>query len=587
MIRSRFFWKLFAWYAGFILVGMTAAGFFLANRVRADALREIEAALHQKVALLREIATRPLRGDASRGLQERIRLLGAETSTRFTVIRPDGKVIADSDVDPTTMDDHSSRPEILDARDRGAGTVTRFSATTSSEMMYHALAVRDDDLLLGYVRGSLPTRSVDERLSRLVNIILAVAAGAVAVGMIFSFVLFRAVSGPLQSVTDAARAIAGGKSGERVLVEARDEIGDLARSFNTMAEKLEERIHVSSHERDQLLAILGGMVEGVIAVDEKARIVHINRAAGRILRVSLEESASRPALEVLRPRAIGDVFREALRRGGDLRREVRIPAGTTDRVVEIHAAPIRNGGAVVVLHDVTDLRQLESIRSDFVANVSHELKTPITIIKGIVETLLLDEKMPADVRTRFLGKVGHQTGRLSALVDDLLALAALESGAGRAERKAVDLRRVAFEAVEEMIPAADEKGVLLDLPPTSPPLRVMGGREELRRMVDNLLGNAVQYTPAGGRVTVTATPEGDSAVIEVRDEGIGIEPVHHERVFERFYRVDKARSRNLGGTGLGLAIVKHIVIAHEGSVSLKSVPGKGSVFTVKLPLLEP
>jgi two-component system phosphate regulon sensor histidine kinase PhoR len=283
-----------------------------------------------------------------------------------------------------------------------------------------------------------------------------------------------------------------------------------------------------------------------------------------------------------------------MRANGPVNGELRLRGGDGP-AIEMHAGPLTGGrgevvGAVLVLNDVSELRRLEAIRRDFVANVSHELKTPLTAIRGLVETILDDPEMPVDVRQRFLERIEEQTQRLSTLVTDLLTLSRLESESSRREREVVDFRGVVDSSVRRLRGVAEGKGIHLETAFDGDALWVLGDEEQLRQMVDNLVDNAVKYTPEGGRVAVrlrAATEEGTGqteCLLEVDDTGIGIEPRHQERIFERFYRVDKARSRELGGTGLGLSIVKHIAKDTGGSVSLESRPGLGSTFRVRLPL---
>jgi two-component system phosphate regulon sensor histidine kinase PhoR len=278
-----------------------------------------------------------------------------------------------------------------------------------------------------------------------------------------------------------------------------------------------------------------------------------------------------------------------MRNGSEQNREVRLPAERRDRVLLLQASPLRDAagelsGAVLVLHDVTELRHLEEVRRDFVANVSHEVKTPLTAIRGMVETILEDPSMDEPTRNRFLERVRSQAGRLSALVTDLLTLSRVERREEAPEKGTLDLRGPVRESFEQQTSEGEDKGLSMEIETPDSPVPVFGDMEALRQAVDNLLSNAVRYTPSEGRIWVRLRTEGEFAVVEVQDTGIGIEPRHQERVFERFYRVDKARSRELGGTGLGLSIVKHITIAHEGSVSLESAPGQGSTFRIRLPL---
>ncbi len=584
MIGSRFLWKLYAGYAAILIVVIGIAGIILARETRREALEEIEQSLHTYTFLLEELSLAVLQEGGSPSRQETVRAIGTGTGVRITVIDGEGTVLADADEDPGRMEDHGTRPEILDARDRGVGTATRLSETTGTMMMYHALSIRGDRGLVGYVRCSLSVGAVDRRLDHLRATIFWITLSALVAGLLFSYLFVERVVRPIRSMAATAASIARGEDGERVRVRSGDEIGDLAESFNTMATKLEERVRVSSEERNRLLAILGGMVEGVVAVDGEERIVHMNRAAGGILGAAPADCVGRRAWETIRVPLVNETLRKVMEERRQRRAEIRISDGMEEKTVELHAAPLENGGAVLVLFDVSDLRRLESVRRDFVASVSHELKTPITAIRGLVETILDDGDMQEEIRDRFLEMIAAQSTRLSNLVSDLLDLSRIETKNVPVRREPLDLRVPVQLAVADRVHEGERKGLTIEPPVCERPLEVMGDGGELRRMVDNLLGNAIRYTAPGGRVAVRVRREGKNAVVEVEDNGIGIDRKHHERIFERFYRVDKARSREMGGTGLGLSIVKHIALSHGAAVTVESRSGEGSLFCVRIPL---
>jgi two-component system phosphate regulon sensor histidine kinase PhoR len=330
-----------------------------------------------------------------------------------------------------------------------------------------------------------------------------------------------------------------------------------------------------------------------VAVDREERVVHMNAVAGRLLGVVPVDSAGKRIWEVTRAVEIPEILE---RTGGTDEVtgsvELRVEGSSEPRVIELVASPLldasgRRAGAVVVLHDVTELRRLEQVRRDFVANVSHELKTPLTAIRGLVETVIDDEQMEPATARRFALKIRDQVARLSTLVTDLLTLARAESTQVPRERPVIDLAAPVRECARRFAPLSAAEGVELVLSLPDEPIPLRADEEDLRQIVGNLLDNAIKYTPAGGRVDLGVVPGTSEVTIEVRDTGIGIEPRDQDRVFERFYRVDKARSRELGGTGLGLSIVKHLVQSLDGAISLESAPGRGSRFRVRLPLARP
>jgi two-component system phosphate regulon sensor histidine kinase PhoR len=337
-----------------------------------------------------------------------------------------------------------------------------------------------------------------------------------------------------------------------------------------------------------LQTILAGMVEGVVAVDLDERVLLLNDVAGRILGADPGTAAGRPIRNVTRVQEIADTLSDTLRSGVGRTLEIRLQGARGARIVQTHAGPFGSPdepqGAVVVLHDVTELRRLEAVRRDFVANVSHELKTPLTAIRAMLETMVDDPRMPDDVRASFLERMSAQVQRLAQIVTDLLGLARVESDPEELARDLLDLRSTVEETRRALAGAAQDKGIALEftLPPA--PARIRGDRPSLRLLVDNLVDNALKYTPSGGRVEVRLSEENGWATLDVADTGIGIHALHGDRIFERFYRVDTSRSRALGSTGLGLAIVRNVAVAHGGTVAYDSVPGRGTEFRVRLPL---
>jgi two-component system phosphate regulon sensor histidine kinase PhoR len=404
---------------------------------------------------------------------------------------------------------------------------------------------------------------------------------------------------PLDSLTKAAEAIASGDYTQRVYVENRDELGTLARTFNRMSQELNARMTQLSQTGDRQATVLGGMIEGVIAVDGRQRIVLANRAAGRLFDFRPPTAEGRPLLEVVRNHAVYEAVTKALATRQPQRLETRSniphPASSIQHL-NVHVQPLPGEpcpGVVLVMHDTTELRRLESLRRDFIANVSHELKTPLTSIKAYSETLRNGAMNDPEASQRFLARIEEQSDRLHHLILDMLMLARIESDQQAFEIVPVDVAQVASSCLENQRQAAKAKRIALELEPSDSPCRVRADYEGLVEILDNLIDNAIKYTPEGGKVSIAwsveppegypAKSESNTVRIAVRDTGIGIKPDEQRRVFERFYRVDKARSRELGGTGLGLAIVKHLAQSLGGTVGVKSEPGKGSTFWVELP----
>ena len=589
MIRSRFLWKLYAGYVLLILLSAVIVGGLVSQWIARNSLEEIRQSLKARAVLLADLAGPTLSGSHAPEFQKRVRTLGGEIGTRLTVMAANGVVVADSHENPSEMDNHGTRPEILAARSHGLGTATRFSNTLDTRMMYLAVPIQENGRIVGYVRTSLALAAIDERLNHLRAIIALGAGLAAIVALILGFFVARRFVKPLTSMTTVAESMARGEYEQRLPATRTDEIGKLAEALNRMAESSHNRMETITSDRNKLLAIIAGMTEGLVGVDQNERVVHMNGAAERILRASAVESLGKPIWDVTRVGEVCQIFAKTLREKRDLQAELRLPARSSDLIVEMHTSPLLDGqgdiaGAVVVLHDVSRLQRLETVRRDFVANASHELKTPITAIRGLVETLIDDKEIAPETQERFLTKIRDQSGRLSAIVTDLLTLSRLEAESRGSGYVPLDLREPVRASAQALIPAAEEKGIVLETQLPDVRVEVAGDNEALGQVVTNLLDNALKYTPKGGKVWVRLTSQSGNAVLEVQDTGIGIEPRDRERIFERFYRVDKARSRELGGTGLGLSIVKHIVLAHNGKVSVDSTPGTGSTFRVSLPL---
>jgi two-component system, OmpR family, phosphate regulon sensor histidine kinase PhoR len=425
------------------------------------------------------------------------------------------------------------------------------------------------------------------------NILLPLTvAGALSAlaALVVAWWLSRRVTQPLEELTHAAERLAAGGVGHKVYAGGNDEVGRLSRAFNHMSERLAVQFAQLEEDRHQLRTILSGMVEGVVALDADQRILFANERAAQLLEFRTQTAVGRKLWEVVRHRSLQEVVQKALAGPEPYRQELNWQ-GPGTRSLTAHAARLPGAarrGAVVVLHDTSELRRLERLRQDFVANVSHELKTPLSIIKACVETLLDGAADDPEHRGAFLERVAEQSDRLHALILDLLSLGRIESGTEAFEFQNVPLGPVVFDCLERHHARGSAKDQLLEaVPPETEPngggLVAWADEEAVSQILDNLVDNAVKYTPPGGRIRVRWCAEETHVCLQVEDTGIGIPEYDLPRIFERFYRVDRARSRELGGTGLGLSIVKHLVQAMRGTVSARSRLGEGTTFTVRLP----
>ena len=560
--------KLFASYVVLVTAStatlIVASDHSLRSRLLGQATREVT---RETAYLARAVGT--LRGAE---LDSLVHQLGRATGRRLTVIDPSGIVIADSDFPSDqlpTLENHASRPEFREALAGRTGTDLRHSVSTGRWELKVAMPIAG-----GAVRVSTPLLQVDATVQNAQNAVLLGGLLALAVGGLLALGFSRAVARPLLRLRDAAQAIA---RGERPVIDTRgrDEVGDLARALRSLDESLSRRVAELERERSEMTALVASMTEGVIALDGAGAVTTLNPASRRLLRLA-PDAAPPSALELFRHRAAHDVVERALAGGETAGLEVELD----ERSVMLSGHPLPGGGAVLVMHDITGLRRLESVRRDFVANVSHELKTPLTVIRGYAETLAAED-VPPEVRRDFVEKVLANARRMQQLVDDLLDLSRIESRAWSPRCERVPLAPLVEDVWSTLKPRAD--AARLTLTSTVGAVTLYADPQAARQTLLNVLDNAVRYTPDGGHVTVTATPGPRGVEIEVTDTGVGIPGEHLPRIFERFYRVDAARSRALGGTGLGLAIVKHLVDAHGGRVEALSTLGAGTTIRMFFP----
>ncbi|MFL6232905.1 MAG: ATP-binding protein [Thermoanaerobaculia bacterium] len=511
--------------------------------------------------------------------------LGADSGIRITLIRRDGVVLADSSVEPERvreMQNHRGRPEVRSALASGRGMNVRKSATTGNTYVYVARTLSGPGGDVMILRLAEPLAQLDALKTRLAAAMgLAILAAGIAI-LFTSLWLDRRLFEPVSRLIAGAQDLARGRV-SRVAVPDEEELAALALALNRLAATSEQQLDAMSRERDNLQEILASMSEGVLVVDRDGRAQMINPAFYQLFDL-VGDFTGRPALEIIRHPGFARLIEDTLRKRQPQSAQIVLPS--SERRTLLLASAVLSGGergAVVAARDTTELTRVADMRRDFVANVSHELKTPLAAIRGYAETLrdgALDE--PPTAR-RFTDRILSQCRRLQELLDDLLILSRLEGMDAALDREPVDLEAVACRAVELLTPAAREKRVEIEIREEEMPA-LQGDAGSLERLLLNLIDNAIKYSRPDGRITVRLGRCGGDAVLEVSDTGIGIPAESIPRIFERFYRVDKGRAREEGGTGLGLAIVKHIAQAHGGQVDVESRVGRGSTFRVRLPL---
>jgi two-component system phosphate regulon sensor histidine kinase PhoR len=504
------------------------------------------------------------------------RRLGGLTGHRVTLIAPDGRVRGDAEFDRASLgglENHLQRPEVQAALREGTGLERRLSVSTNERQMY--VAVRGGPPGLAVVRVSTTLASLDAQIQAVQLAVALAGAAALIVAGLITWVAGGALARPLVRLGGAARAIAAGRP--PVFPDSRiPEVAEHIHSLRTMHTELERRFEELRVEREESAMLIEAMADGVLAADTGGRVTAMNSAARLLL--GYRSGATLPPLEQLfHEKRARDLVAEILK-GEDVdQRELEL----ADRTLLATGRRLPDGGSLLVLRDVSQLRRLEAVRRDFVANVSHELKTPLTSIAGYAETLA--QETPPGQPRQFADTIVHNARRMQRLVDDLLDLSRIESGGWRPQPEELELGRAIQDAWEAVVEAARHRGVTVAASPETAQQQVWADAEALHQVFINLFDNAIRHTPAGGRITVTARKDGAAISIEVADTGSGIPAEHLPRIFERFYRVDPARSRDQGGTGLGLAIVKHLIEAHGGRVTAESALGQGTTIRFSLP----
>jgi two-component system phosphate regulon sensor histidine kinase PhoR len=586
--KKRLLWQLYPSYLLITIISLLAVTIYATSSLREFYLDRIAGDLRDRAYLLEKQILQFLGPLDTNVVDALCKELGKLSTTRITVILPSGTVIGDSHDDPDRMDNHLLRPEVIQAKKGNAGRSIRFSTTLQQRMMYVAVPLMDHKRIVAVLRTSLPVTAIDEKLK---SIEVQIAFGGLLIAFVaagISFYVSRRISRPIEKMKQGAEHFARGDLLHRLPETDLQEIGSLADALNQMAAQLDDRIKTIINQRNELEAILSSMEEGVIAFDMDERIISINQAAARIFESIPKHMLNRSIQEVIRNPELQQFVSQALSSTKNLEGDITL-YHEGERTIYLHSTSLRDSsedqiGVLVVMNDVTQVRRLENIRRDFAANVSHEIKTPLTAIKGFVETLRHGSvKNPEEIE-RFLGIIEKHVNRLTGILEDLINLSRIEQDD---EKKAIKLQKnpiknVLQTAIGNCREKADLKDITIDYVCEENTLAMIDPTL-LEQALVNLLDNAITYSHEGSSVQVSAFQKQDSIIISVQDHGVGITKEHLPRIFERFYRADKARNRNLGGTGLGLAIVKHITQAHGGYATVESTPGKGSTFSLHLP----
>jgi two-component system phosphate regulon sensor histidine kinase PhoR len=595
-------WQIYLPYLLITLLSLLAVTWYATSSLRYFYEEQAANDLRVRAHLVLEQVVPHVLSDDAESIQRYCKTLGEGAAARVTVIQPDGVVIADSNEDPTKMDNHATRPEVQEALQGRTGKSLRYSNTLKVDMLYFALPMSSSGKVMGVVRTAMPLTQISQGLSLIYRRVTLTGLGVALIAAIISLIISRRITQPLEAIKHGAERFARGDFSTKLPLPPSEELAALTDAMNQMSVQLEDRIRNEVSQRNELEAVFSSMVEGVLAVNLDGHLIGLNRAAAKLLELQYDQVIGEPISKVILNSDLADLVIQSLSSHTPVEGDVILPylgqslLRQTALFLQVRGTLLHDAqgsamGALIVLEDVTRIRRLEDLRRDFVANVSHELRTPITSIKGFVETLLDGALNDSIDGRRFLEIIAKQSDRLIAIINDLLSLSRIEQEEISAhggvspplqfeQTHLCDVLELAIQACYEL---ASARNIALHLA-CDDNLYIQANPQLIEQAIVNLIDNAIKYSESGKEVHVEAIQTDGHVSIHVQDQGCGIPKEHLPRLFERFYRVDKARSRKLGGTGLGLAIVKHIAQVHGGSVSVESTPGIGSVFTIHFPL---
>jgi two-component system, OmpR family, phosphate regulon sensor histidine kinase PhoR len=588
--------KLMATYLIILLLALLIVGGYLLFLLERTAEEALEARLRAQTLLLTDMTAalfpaEPGPGPGAAVDPDQVLYLAGRTGARVTLINVDGRVLGDSHGKPADMDNHRDRPEIAAALQGREGLSSRLSVSTGEERLYLALPVLREGRVAGVVRLSLPLAEIRRQARQQWSLLVAAALAALLVAGFASWRFSRVLVEPLKPIQEMAAQVAAGEAREPLPNLGSDEVGRLGRAINDMARALKEKISEVEEGKARLETVVESIPSAIIFLGKYKNILLVNGAAEKLTGLNRRLLVGQRLEKVIRDTQVIRLVDEAL--AGQVRHlggEVTF-SYPARKVMELGGGPVyqREGaiaGLVMAFHDITEIRRLEKVRRDFISNVSHELKTPVTSVKGYAETLLDGALEDRATALEFVGIIDREAGRLSRLIDELLEISRMENRQVSFDIRTLDLREVMEKAYGNLLQKAENEGIRMLLETGAEPLLVRGDADKLQQVLNNLLENAVKYSPPGSQVRISYHREEEAreAVVRVSDTGPGIPPEDLTRVFERFYRVEKDRSRRQGGSGLGLAIVKHILEGHGGRVWAENNPGKGASFLFTLPL---
>jgi two-component system phosphate regulon sensor histidine kinase PhoR len=580
--------KILAYTMSVLIITLVISGFFTFETIIKVHFVNVEEKLVSEAYILSQILAENMLNNDIVHLKNTLSDVGKELHVRITVIDNQGMVLGETDYDPKYMENHLQRPEVQEAFQGEIGKEIRYSGTLKVDLMYIAHPIFNADNVIGVVRLSTPIKEINGlRRSVNSNLIIAFIPGLL-LSLLLMYRISVSITRPIKEIKDAAVDITHGKLDRSINIISTDEIGELAKAIDFMAASLREKINSIKDKNTKMEAILSSVVNGIIAVDSHKNILFINPMAQKMLNITEVDIAGKHLLQVIRNNKIDNMIKNILENRSFEENEITV-SYPEEKIFRLYSNSIKYPdsnriiGIIIIMQDVTEIKKLEKMRSEFVANVSHELKTPLTSIKGFVETLKLGAIEDKDASTRFLNIIEDEADRLNRLIIDILSLSELETQKTKSRLENINTYDKIMEIVSMLQNQASKKNINLLTNIAIDVSKLEGDPDQFKQMLINLVDNAIKYTPEYGVVEIAAYNSGSDVVIRIKDNGIGIPKEHIPRLFERFYRVDKARSRNVGGTGLGLAIVKYIAMQFESKIEVQSEVSKGTEFILTIP----
>ena len=565
-----------------VLVSISILGFYTVHHSRNSQVDQLRSHLVKEAKLVADASSPGFLDPGSYdGLDTLAKAIGKEIDARITIISQDGIVLGDSEENPLTMENHSTRPEVVDALASGVGESTRYSTTTRQTMMYVAVPIASQGTVLGVARVALPLTAVESSVNAAAMAIAWAMAIAAFLVIVAAALIARMITRPVRQITRAAQGIASGKLDQQIEIQTNDEIGQLGHTFNEMSSNLRNMMAAIADERGKLATVLSSLADGVMMTDSEGSVILANPAAERLFDFHEAEVKGKPLIEIVHDYEIEEVLKKCLKMSHEQTAQLGSSEGRFLRVIAVPLIGRKLSGALLIFQDLTEMRSLQTMRREFMGNISHELRTPLAVIKAIVETLQDGVIDDSEAAQDFLNKIDVEVDEMTQMVAELIELSRIETGRVDLKLEPVNLNLLVDEAIARLSTQAERQKVVVSTELSSDLPIVLADRERIQQVITNIVHNAIKFTPSGGKVVISTDRPGESVVAQVSDTGIGISKDDLPHIFERFFKADRSRSGS--GTGLGLAIAKHIVQAHGGSIWVQSEEGKGSTFGFSLP----